>query len=290
MKKRWLLIVLLVSAVLTSMVEGSSAIYTWSQAFNFNMTFAEKPPEFPIHPDDFLKYEMLKIFDQSKVELNVDTSEIDIRGEAGAYRCMSNDLIPENSPNWQVHARISNLNPAELKNFGITFLSSHADNTGADDTYLAVGYVLKFDQVGDLYIESQKIFHTTGEDSYDEEFEGQKESYLLLKAADVKKKLGNLNFNRSFYFDIYSHKKGLWEDESYVSVYINHVLINEKPQVVKKNYLKDQTDVEGNNVMIGVSSYQTRDASGNLITDPIRHVFVNEMYVKSWDNVLPPSK
>ena len=288
MKRRGWLIVLLLTSIFSCMVENSEAIYTWSTTFNFQLTLDEKTPEYPIHPDDFLHYEMVQKYPNSGIQFDAKKGEIDIVGEAGAYRCLPNSMLDKDHLDFHVRARVSELIPKELKNIGISFYGSHAANSWGDNTFKALGYVLKFDQKGDLYIEPQQVFRSNGIDQY--EVIDQDKKQLVLTADQVKKKIGTINFDRSVYFDIYIHKNGIEENQSWVSVYINEILLNSTPIVIDKNYIKHHMDGSKNNLSIGVSSYQTRDAQGNFVPDPSRHVLVNELYLDHWDGILPPSR
>lgn len=194
MKKYMITICVLVTAIFAVLVSDTMAIYT--KSFNYDLTLVlTKDPNRPIVESDFLKYEFneqkacdytqsmngpdpnARKCSQGKVVFDENTHSVKVSQDAGA---MKNYPLVYGDDNYIVNARVTDIASGSLTNFGLFFNGSY---TAIQNGTISVGYVLKFNEKGDLY------FNEEGHHNYDDLGTHEKDEIHTTSNDPVRNKL-----------------------------------------------------------------------------------------------------
>lgn len=285
MKKYMITICVLVTAIFAVLVSDTMAIYT--KSFNYDLTLVlTKEPDRPIHENDFLKYEMKSIYNDSKVAFDELANTVTVKGEAGAMKTFKNK---SNLTDYEVTATFKSIapEPAELKNLGLVFNGSHApyggEQTGSQKQ--GMSYVLKFDNEGNMLVTNQGFMNYNGEgmDEYKNSNSPEK-THCILNASDVSEfiKQYNIDLTGNIKLDVKVNKNTLEGEQMVIFIFINDHIVNPEGLKIMHDYRGDHLDGGKVNNMVGMSTYQTKE-NGAIVSDPAREILVSDLYVKEWD-------
>lgn len=288
MKKQFLCICLLVTGIFAAAVSDTTAIYSRSFLFNFQATIVEpEEPDRPIHENDFLKYEMKSIYNESKVTFDELANTVTVKGEAGAMKTFDNKT---NLTDYEVTATFKSImpEPAELKNLGLVFNGSHS-TYGADQQghqKQAISYVLKFDNNGNMLVTEQGFANYTaeGDDHYESSEFASVRHYPLLTADKVSEFIQqhNIDLTGNIKLDVKVNKNTIQGEQMVIFIFINDHIVNPEGLKINHDYRINHSDGGNVNNMVGMSTYQTKE-NGTIVSDPAREILVSDLYVKEWD-------
>lgn len=259
MRKYVGIVMFLVAVIFATVVSDTMAIYT--KSFQYNFTLNILPPD-PIFKNTFLSYEMQPpSYAEGSVSFDEENKKVTVENEAGALRSYETNL---NEFSYIAHTHIDTISPQVLKNFGMFFNGSYADTK----EIISVGYVLKFDNQGNLIVRRegfQNNAHPKGEgehydpDLKDYDHKGDhysiEENIGIIATAAQLKTLLNGRIDYSDGLDIQARVTKNNESKVAANFYIEGVLINKKPFVCGQDQRAIYNGGGTKNAMLGISSY-----------------------------------
>lgn len=295
MRKYLFMITTLVLAIFAVLVSDTMALYT--KSFDYDLTLLlTKDPNRPIIEGDFLKYEFSddktcdynQINDytidpnarkcaQGSVVFDPEHFTMTISQDAGA---MKNYPIEYGNSSYIVNARVTNITPSTLANFGLFFNGSFSSIQYGK---VSIGYSLKFKENGDLVINEEGFKNNISDDHKDDSMHTTSEPSTLVRDRivatheQVVQVLGDQitpdGIVLSDHIDM-QVRVNVINDSIYAYVYLNGHLMNDSAIAVGLDRRKIHAGGLLANNMIGFSSYG-KDKS----------VTVRKLYMETWDGV-----
>lgn len=303
MKKYMITICVLVTAIFAVLVSDTMAIYT--KSFSYDLTLVlTKDPNRPIVESDFLKYEYNNRMvcdyygksdenyntnerncSQGSVVFDESTHSVKVSQDAGA---MKNYPLDYGDSDYIVNARVTDIESGILKNFGLFFNGSYANPTNG---IISVGYVLKFDENGDLYFNEEGHKNNGNADDHSQDkihvtAEKPVRKVLVAKHEEIANLLGSANLTEDGI--VMTNKIDLQVRVTMKDVEYQGM---KTLQAVAYVYLNDK-QINQNAIPVGLDR-RTTHAGGNLVNNMIgittygqdTSITVRKLYMEPWDGV-----
>lgn len=295
MRKYLFIITALVLAIFAVLVSDTMALYTKSFDYDL-MLLLTKDPNRPIIEGDFLKYEFSedKTCDynqlndwsldpnarkcaQGSVVFDPEHFTMTISQDAGA---MKNYPIEYGNNSYIVNARVSNITPSTLTNFGLYFNGSFSSITYGK---VSIGYSLKFKENGDLVINEEGFANNASDDHKDDMMHTTSDASTLVRDRivasheQVAKALGIQTTPEGIVISDHIDMQvrvNVVDSSIYAYVYLNGHLMNDSAILVGLDRRIIHAGGSISNNMIGFSSY----GKDTIVT-------VRKLYMETWDGI-----